>query len=332
MSEHGNFRLRILNLLKIFLEETDENHPITVPQIIRRMRQDYGIPIQRRAIYEDIEALRTFGMDILERRTRTYGYFLASRDFELPELKLLVDAVQASRFITTQKSRVLISKLEKLASVHQAKELHRQVFLADRLKAKNEQIYYNVDEIQRAIRDRMQISFQYSEYTLEKTLRLKRDGELYVVSPYLLIWDDAFYYLVAYHERYHTLSHFRVDKMSKISITADPCISLDSSVDPATYAQHVFGMFSGDRNTVTVAFDNSLIGPVIDRFGRDIRLRLDGNRFIANLPVTVSAAFYSWVFQFGEKAQILAPADVVEGMAQMLAHTMRQYSIDMPQP
>ena len=208
-------KLKLLYLLEILWKDTDEEHTLTVPQLISRLEQR-GISAERRSVYDDIQSLRDWGLDILERRTRTHGYYLASRTFELPELKLLVDAVQSSRFITVKKSQQLIKKIGSLTSRQEAGQLSRQVYVANRVKTGNEGIYYNVDEIHKAISQNRQISFQYAEYTLTKGVRHRRGGERYLVSPYILSWDDENYYLIAYHPRYEGLAHFRVDRKSVV--------------------------------------------------------------------------------------------------------------------
>lgn len=329
MPATGGQKLRLLYLMQLFLEKTDEEHPITVPQMIDALAAR-GLPAERRSLYDDIKTLRLFGMDIVTSRSRTVGYFLGSREFELAELKLLVDAVQASRFITLKKSRELIKKLERLTSAGQASQLSRQVYVAGRVKAMNESIYYNIDELHRAISLKRQISFQYYEYTLDKELRPKRGGERYTVSPYLLSWDDENYYLVAYHERYGGLSHFRVDKMAHICVEEKPVRPLERELDAADYAKRTFGMVVGDEQQVTVEFDRALIGVILDRFGKEtpISATPDGNMFTAQLCVAVSPAFFAWLFQFGAKARILSPEPVARAMHEHLAQTLARYAIE----
>lgn len=318
-------KLKLLYLLEILWKDTDEEHTLTVPQLISRLEQR-GISAERRSVYDDIQSLRDWGLDILERRTRTHGYYLASRTFELPELKLLVDAVQSSRFITVKKSQQLIKKIGSLTSRQEAGQLSRQVYVANRVKTGNEGIYYNVDEIHKAISQNRQISFQYAEYTLTKGVRHRRGGERYLVSPYILSWGDENYYLIAYHPRYEGLAHFRVDKMVGIKVEEEERVPLDSRLDPADYAKRTFGMFAGQVTRVQMRFHRSLLDAVIDRFGREVSIAPQGEEwFTANLSVAVSPAFLSWVFQFGEKAEILGPAQVREGMAKHLSRVAAYY-------
>lgn len=318
-------KLRILKVADLLLERTDEEHTLSVPEMIAHLKKQ-GIHAERRAIYDDLETLAQAGMDILSKRGKTYGYYVASRNFELAELKLLVDAIQSSRFLTHKKSSALIHKLEGLTSVYEAKSLNRQVYVTNRVKTMNESIYYNVDEIHRAILMDRQISFLYYEYTLDKKLVPRRGGEIYQVSPYVLSYDDENYYLVAYHPRYQGLSHFRVDKMGKIQILEEPRKELDGALDAAEYAKHTFGMFQGEKRRVEVEFSNALIGVVIDRFSKKVFLQPSGEgKFLAHLDVAVSPAFFSWIFQFQDQARIIGPEDVKRQMQEQIKRVSAQY-------
>lgn len=325
MAKGPRQKMKLLYLMKILLERTDEEHLMTIPQMVEALAE-YGIGAERKSLYDDLETLRTFGLDIECRRSRNFGYYVASRTFELPELKLLVDAVQASRFITHKKSEQLIKKIESLTSAGQTRQLERQVYILNRVKTMNESIYYNVDEIHRAISEERQISFLYSEYKLDKKLHPRRDGERYTVSPYLLLWNDGYYYLVAYYERYGGLSHFRVDKMAKISLEPERRIEMGQKLEPAEYANRMFGMFGGDVQGIVMEFDESLVGVVVDRFGRDVPISSakDG-KFTAHLKVAVSPAFFSWVFQFGGKAKIISPPSVAAKLQQAAKETLQLY-------
>ena len=319
-------KLRVLRLAEILLKYTDEEHTLSMPEILKKLKKQ-GIQAERRAIYDDIETLKQAGMDILSRRQKGYGYYVASREFELAELKLLVDAQLTSRFLTHKKSSALIRKIEELTSVHQAKSLRRQVYVTNRVKTMNESIYYNVDEIHRAISMDRQISFLYYEYDLDKKLVPRRGGETYQVSPYMLSYDDENYYLVAYHPRYEGLSHFRVDKMGKLRILEDQARKkLEGALDAAEYAKRTFGMFQGEKRRVVVEFTQSLIGVVIDRFSKQVFLQPSGDgRFLAHLDVAVSPAFFAWVFQFQDQARIVSPEDVVERMKEQVRRVSAEY-------
>lgn len=322
----NNQKAKLLHIARMFWEQTDEAHPLTVPQIIEQLRV-LGVRAERRAIYDDIQTLRELGMDIVCQKGKTFDYFLASRTFELPELKLLVDAVQSSKFLTEKKSAQLIEKLESLTSRPQAKQLARQVYVSHRVKTMNESIYYNVDQIHMAIGADKQIAFQYYEYTLDKQLQFKRDGEVYTVSPYQLIWEDENYYLVAYHPRYGTLSHFRVDKMAGIRLLDQPRRPLDQPFDAGEYAKRMFGMFAGEQQNVQVAFVAHLIGVVIDRFGKEIVTApwKDG-WFVAQFQTALSPGFFAWLMQFGQQAEMVAPVPARRAFARALAQTLALYA------
>ncbi len=325
MAKGARQKMKLLYLMKILMERTDEEHFMTISQMVEALAE-LGIGAERKSLYDDLEALRAFGLDVESRRGKNFGYYIASRTFELPELKLLVDAVQSSRFITQKKSVQLIRKIESLTSAGQARQLDRQVYIPNRVKTMNESIYYNVDEIHRAISEEKKISFLYSEYKLDKKLHVRRNGERYAVSPYLLLWNDGHYYLVAYYERYGGLSHFRVDKMSRITMEPENREKLRQKLDPAEYANRMFDMFGGDVQGVVVEFDEGLVGVVMDRFGRDVFISeaRDG-KFTAHLKVAVSPAFLSWVFQFGKKAKIISPPSVAQKLVQMAQEVAERY-------
>lgn len=298
------------------MDKTDENHAMTVNEIIAELEK-YDIKAERKSIYSDIDLLSDFGLDVICEKGRANKYFIGSRDFELPELKLLVDAVQSSKFITHKKSDELIKKIEKLTSIHEAKELHRYVVVADRVKTMNESIYYNVDEIHKAIQQNKQIRFKYFDYNLDKQIEYRRDGEWYYASPYALTWSDDNYYMIAYYERYNGISNFRVDRMAAIEMVEEDRIMCEDTKDfnVADYSKRIFRMFSGETETVKLQFDNSLINVVIDRFGKDIVInRQDDDHFIITVDVVATNTFLGWLFMFGEKVKILSPEHLINDM------------------
>lgn len=302
------------------MEKTDEDNTITLNEMIAELEK-YGITAERKSIYDDIESLRQYGIDITTRKTKTTDYFVANRLFEMPELKLLVDAVQCSKFITHKKSNELIKKIESFASVHQAMQLQRQVYVANRTKTLNESIYYNVDKLHLAIAENRQVSFKYFEYTVNKEKKFRKNGEKYITSPYALSWDDENYYLITYSEKYGDFTHYRVDKMADIEINEQARVKLPDGehFNIAEYSKKVFNMFGGEEETVKIQFDNSLVNVVIDRYGKDITIeRADENNFIVRIKVAVSSTFFAWIFQFGEKVKILSPECVVEKYAESL--------------
>lgn len=320
MAKGANQKLKILYLMKMLMEKTDEDNTITLNEMIAELEK-YGITAERKSIYDDIESLRQYGIDITTRKTKTTDYFVANRLFEMPELKLLVDAVQCSKFITHKKSNELIKKIESFASVHQAMQLQRQVYVANRTKTLNESIYYNVDKLHLAIAENRQVSFKYFEYTVNKEKKFRKNGEKYITSPYALSWDDENYYLITYSEKYRDFTHYRVDKMADIEINDQARVKLPDGehFNVAEYSKKVFNMFGGEEETVKIQFDNSLVNVVIDRYGKDITIeRADENNFIVRIKVAVSSTFFAWIFQFGDKVKILSPECVVEKYAESL--------------
>ena len=327
MASNCKMKLKILFIMKILLEKSDEKHPLTVSDIINEL-DEIGIPAERKSIYSDIELLKEFGLDIICEKARANYYYIGNRDFELPELKLLVDAVQSSKFITHKKSEELIKKIEKLTSIYEAKELDRQVVVADRVKNMNESIYYNVDEIHKAIQENKQIQFKYFDYNLDKHIEYRRNGELYKVSPYALTWADDNYYLVAYHERYNDISNFRVDRMNNIEVIEKEKVQMidQNDFNIADYSKKIFNMFSGEPEEVELQFDNSLINVVIDRFGKDVIIHKNSNgTFRIIVDVVPSDTFLGWLFMFGDNVKILSPLIVIEKFKEMLEKVSNCY-------
>ena len=328
MPRESSQKLKLLYVMRYLLRSSDEAHPVTVQQIIDFLGGE-GIPAERKSIYDDVEALRRFGLDILQVKIgRQSGYYVGSREFELPELKLLVDSVQSSKFITHKKTLSLIRKIESLASVYEDQLLSRQVYVKNRIKTMNESIYYNVDEIHTGIARDRQIRFRYFDYTVQKERRFRRDGGYYVVSPFALTWDDENYYLVAYDSTAAMIKHFRVDKMLDIGILDEPRDGRESfaALDMAEYAKKVFGMFSGREERVRMRFDNQLVGAVLDRLGREAMLVPDGeSHFTVTAQVEVSPQFFAWVSGFGRLAQILGPDHVVQAMRAHAAEVLAMY-------
>ena len=328
MPRESSQKLKLLYVMRYLVRSSDEAHPVTVQQIIDFLGGE-GIPAERKSIYDDVEALRRFGLDILQVKIgRQSGYYVGSREFELPELKLLVDSVQSSKFITHKKTLSLIRKIESLASVYEAQLLSRQVYVKNRIKTMNESIYYNVDEIHTGIARDRQIRFRYFDYTVQKERRFRRDGGYYVVSPFALTWDDENYYLVAYDSTAAMIKHFRVDKMLDIGILDEPRDGRESfaALDMAEYAKKVFGMFIGREERVRMRFDNQLVGAVLDRLGREAMLVPDGeSHFTVTAQVEVSPQFFAWVSGFGRLAQILGPDYVVQAMRAHAAEVLAMY-------
>ncbi len=325
MPKSANQKLKLLYLMKLLTEKSDEAHPISMQELIAALEAQ-DIHAERKSIYDDMEALRQFGLDVVSSRK---GYYIGQRDFELPELKLLVDSVQSSKFITHRKTMSLIKKIEGLTSVHDARLLQRQVYVRNRVKSMNESIYYHVDEISAAISGDRSIRFRYFEYTVQKERRYRRDGAYYEVSPFALMWDDENYYLLAWDDGAGMLKHYRVDKMAEISQTDHPRQGKEAfaAVDMSAYSQRVFGMFTGQEETVRLRFVSRLAGAVLDRFGQDVILVPDGEgHFIVTVPAVVSPQFFAWVFGFGTEVELLSPAHVRRALADQAQAIAAMYS------
>ena len=325
-----NQKLKMLYLVKIFSEETDDQHPLTMPEIIRKL-QAYGVNANRKTLYLDFEELRTFGLDIIATKVGHECYYnLGSRDFELPELKLLVDSVQSAKFITDKKSAELIKKLESLVSRYEGKKLQRQVVISGRIKAMNESIYYNVDKLHEAIGSGCQIRFKYYQWNVNKEMELRKDGAWYQVSPWALMWDDENYYLVAYDAEEDIIKHYRVDKMLRITVIPDKRLGQDQfkKFDMPRYTKSLFGMYGGEEVKVTLECLNDMAGVIIDRFGKDVIIAPAGaDHFRVTVNVTLSNQFLGWVMAMGDGMKIVAPAKVVDRMKSELSRLCEQYEV-----
>ena len=325
-----NQKLKLLYLMKIFSEETDDDHKLTMPELIARL-EAYGVKGERKALYDDIDQLCHFGLDINKGpQGKKTVYFLASRDFELAELKLLVDSVQAAKFITDKKSKELIEKLEHLCSRYNATQLHRQVTISGRVKAMNEKIYYNVDMLHDAIEDGRMVAFQYFQWNVNKKPELRHDGAFYRVSPWAMMWDDEKYYLLAYDASDDRIKHYRVDKMLSLRIEDEPRAGQEQfrRFDIAKYSKTLFGMFGGEEVRVTLEADNSMAGVIIDRFGSDIMMiPKKGGVFHTTVTVAFSDQFLNWVFALGNKVRIIGPESVVKEVKERVRSLAAQYGI-----
>jgi predicted DNA-binding transcriptional regulator YafY len=322
MAKNPRQKQKLLYIQKILLEKTDENHGLSVNEIISEL-EAYGITAERKSIYDDLRILETFGLDICSEKSKTVKYYIGSRDFQISELKLLVDAIQSSKFITEKKSLELIKKVEALSSENEAKQLQNQVVVSNRVKTANETIYYNVDRLHDAISRNRAVEFFYNRWKLnlgstEKlTFERRRNGEKYLVSPWALCWDDENYYLIGFDEKYEQIRHYRVDKMEKIELTDKKRSGTEqfSNIDLAKYSQATFGMFAGESVKVTLSVDNSLVGVIADRFGKNIFITADEeneNRFLVSVNVNLSEQFFGWLFALGENAKLISPEDVVK--------------------
>ncbi len=328
MAKEKSQKLKLLYLLKILTEETDEEHLMGASALSERLHY-YGVGAERKAVYDDIEQLRQFGYDIVFVKSRTNGgYYLGSREFELPELKLLVDAVQASKFMTVKKSRELIGKLEKFASRSEAQQLQRQVYVAGRIKTERENIYYNVDAIHRALQEQVRISFLYMEWGLDGQLHPKGDGKLYRISPLALLWSDENYYMIGFDGAAGIIKHYRVDKMQDIQLLKEKRQGDEAfaNFDLAAYANRTFGMYGGQTAEVRLVFQNGLAGVVMDRFGKETRMRpVDEAHFAVRVQVALSGQFFGWLSGLGNSVRIVGPGEVVEAYRDHLGKILEEY-------
>lgn len=323
-----NQKLKLLYLADILMEKTDENHFLTANQLCEELAK-YDVPAERKVIYKDLELLRdVYGMDIIKGEKRNSGYGLAGRNFELAELKLLVDAVQSSRFITAKKSEQLIKKLEKLTSKYEAQKLQRQVFIYNRVKTENETIFYHVDMIHEAISANVRIRFKYVEWNREKKSVYRKNGEDYQISPWCLTWDNQSYYLIGHEESSGKIKHFRVDKMRQMKLTKLPRLGqeLFQAFDLAAFSKKTFRMFGGKDARVTLRCQNYLAGVILDRFGVDVMMIPEGeNEFRTRFDVAVSSQFFGWLAGLGNGVEILDPWEIKEEYRQYLENILKLY-------
>lgn len=318
---------KLLLIADYFKDNTDENHTVTTPKLIEYLAAN-GIKAERKSIYDDIETLREYGMDIVRGPGVKSGYFLGSRDFELAEVKLMVDLVQSSKFITSRKSRELISKLQKLVGKHDASKLQRQVVVADRNKASNENIYYSVDVIHEAIASNARIKYHYFEWDINKQRHLRKNGQFYEVSPWLLTWEDENYYLLGYDGEAGMIKYYRVDKMLNIELTNKKRQGREEfeQIDVAAFSKKTFGMFAGEERTVRLIVDSYLAGAMIDRFGQDVALRkIDDKRVQVRANVAVSPHFFGWITGFGKGIRIEYPEDVALEYKKYITEILEKY-------
>ena len=319
MPKSKNQKLKLYYIIEYFKRYTDENHPVTVSDIIEHLAT-LGITAERKSIYRDIEAMGELGYDVISLHEKHFTYYLAEREFETAELRMLADAVASSRFITKKKSAQLIKKLTSLTTVYDAEKLDAQIFVANRIKASNESIYYNVDAIHNAISENSQISFLYFDWNKSKQKVYRRDGERYQVSPWALVWNNENYYMVAFDSEAGAIHHYRVDRMLSIeteSVEREGKAKFKES-DTAQYTKKFFGMYDGERVSVTLNCDGDVTNAVVDMFGTDAEfVPLDDDTFNVTVEVAISPVFLSWVFMFGGKVRVVTPMSVQEKLIEM---------------
>ena len=312
--------------MKMMQEKTDDEHALTMSQIMDELEK-YEVTAERKSIYADFQDMsEKFGIEIIKEQVgRETYYHVGSREFELAEVKLLIDAIQSSKFITQTKSRELITKIKSFVSVYQAKQLQRQVYINDRVKTMNESVYYNVDDIHTAIGENKKIRFKYYKWDINKKLVPRHNGDWFVVSPWALTWDDENYYMVAYDDLDHKIKHYRVDKMMRMSIEDEKRDGKEEfkNFDMAEYSKATFGMYQGKKTKVKIEFANYMCGVFIDRFGKDITFQpIDEDHSELNVDVNVSPQFYGWIFSLGKDVKVTGPSEVVEEMRE----TAKQFS------
>ena len=329
MPRGENQKFKLAYLMDIMLEKTDEEHPLTLAQIMEELNKK-GVTAERKSLYSDFSDMtEKLGVEVVKvQRGRETYYYVGKRQFELAEVKLLIDAIQSSKFITKKKSEVLIKKIKAFVSEHQANQLQRQVYVQGRAKTMNESIYYNVDDIHRAIADNKKITFKYYKWDINKNLVERHGGFIFKVSPWALTWDDENYYLVAFDDQDQVIKHYRVDKMKNIALTEEKRegAALFKNFDMAAYSKMNFGMYNGQRELVKIQFENSLCGVFLDRFGKDITFRkVDADHSEVAVEVAVSPQFYGWIFSLGTGVKIIGPSEAVSGMKKCLEDVSKIY-------
>lgn len=326
MAKSAEQKAKILHIYKMLYERTDEEHTITINEIIQSL-SSLGINAERKSIYDDIRVLRELGFDIIGVKSKNYSYYLGSREFQIPELKLVIDAVVSARFLTSKKTKELIDGLCNLVSKYQKKELIQNTGIYSKAKSQNEHVYYNIDSINEAISKNARIKFSYFDYDINKEKVYRGVKGKYKVSPYALIWEDDCYYLVCYYERYN-ITQFKVDKMESIEILREKIdMEKREKFDLSAYTKPMFNMFKGNPVKAEIIFDMSLLNVVFDRFGLDITVQpLTKNKFKAFLNVSISPTFISWLFTFKDKAEVIAPQSLVDEIKNTIDKLSKTYS------
>ena len=331
MPKGTNQKFKLYHLAQVMMEKTDEEHFITMPEIMKAL-EAHEVTADRKTIYSDLKDLEKFGIEVEgEPVGNRYHYHVISRYFELPELKLLVDAIQSSKFLTEKKSNELIKKLEKLVSKYDAMKLQRQVYVSGRIKTMNESIYYNVDAIHHAISENKKIKFQYFQWNVKKEMELRHDGEFYYISPWGLVWDNQNYYLVGYDSVSEKIKYYRVDKMLHVQMQEELRDGKEhfKKLDMSEYTKKSFSMFGGSERQVKMCVRNDLAGVIIDRFGKDIMMiPCDAEHFHVNVEVQVSSHFFGWLMSIGSGVELIGPDDVVEQLKTEIKRLNEQYGLN----
>lgn len=303
---------RTLYVLKYLWQNTDEDHPATTSDILAALANE-GLSINRHTITTDIEQLQEFGIDVIYIKGSPNKYFIGARQLELPELKLLVDAVESSRFISAKKSKELVGKLYSMTSIHQAKELNRHLYVDGKVKSDNKVLYYTVDLLHKAINDSKRIRFKYIEYTVEKKKVYKHNGYIYEFSPYALLWHNDCYYVIGYSEKHESITKFRIDRIDRAELSEKSAVKKPTDFDINTYLKNIFSMYDGEMQNVRLKCDSDMMKVMIDRFGKSVNTTVyENGGFIADVKVSVSPTFFGWLFGFDGKIRIVDPPNIVE--------------------
>ena len=319
-SRDGESRVRLLRMLQLLQTDSDANHPLSTPDCIRLLKERFGLEAYRITVQRDVEALVAAGYDVQTIRSKQNLYYLASRTFEQAELKLLIDAVVSSKFITASKSKALADKLAALANVHQAEGLKRNISLSERIKPKNEHIYEFIEAVNQAINERRKISFSYFSYTVSKRKRLKNDGKPYIFSPFTLTWNGDCYYMVGWSDKHEKVATFRVDRILDVPVILDePAVRRPRGWSIAEFSEKAFRMFDGERTTVELLCHEDAMNSVIDHFGEQAKTKpVDDTHFLLTAEVSLSPTFFAWVFQFGGKIEIQSPVEAKRTYEEMI--------------
>lgn len=309
---------RTLIIFKYLWETTDEAHPASLADISAFLKQ-HEITADPRTLRKDIEQLTEFGVDIVKDRRVQNLYHVASRHFEAPEVKLLIDAVQSARFITPRKSKALVKRLSSFVAPGDKALLKRHLYIDSRSKATNESIYLNADRIQTAITEQKKISFSYFDYSPSKERVLRHGGQVYLVSPFAMLWNNDTYYLVGFHDHRQQIAKFRVDRIVQMEVSDEPAVRKPKDFDISEFFTQEFSMLNGEECAVTLLCENILMNSIIDRFGEDVPVQIvDANHFSAQVTVDLSSNFYAWVFASAGKMKITEPQEAVEGFRKIL--------------
>ena len=305
-----NSKGRIIALYQLLMNETDEDHPMHSNEIMETL-QGQGYSISRNTLHDDLKVLKSFDLDIITVISRDNSYFLGERKFEMPELKMLVDAVSSSRIIPAQRSEELIKKIGSMASCYQRKNLAPRIFISDRIKADNKQWNLTLDQLERAINQKKQVSFEYIDYATDKKKILKNNGEAYFCSPYTCLWNNDAYYVIGYSEKHAKVVSFRIDRMIHVKVTDQDAIQMPKGFDLSAFSKRIIKMYGGEEQEVELICDNELMKNLIDHFGDKFPVEKESDKkFRVRVNVFTSPTFYAWIFQFVGKISIAAPDSV----------------------